>query len=485
MRSRTPALVLVLAAVLAAPAAAHAYVLRTAPDGHEVKWADPTAVNLVLHLPPAAVTRDGQAFLDAEARAVSHWDDVAGAHIGVTTTVATGRGEPEAGYDREHPSRNQNDVFFVTGDWPFDPAALGVTVVTYSSTTDVMLDTDILFNAEDHHWAVLDHAVPPDPDGHGPADVESVATHEVGHVLGLMHNTVDPTVTMYPSTGYGEIWMRSLADDDMQGAVALYPATPASTGAPGTDGSGGTGGPGDTGSSGAGAGVPAATRHLGGCSVAGGSAGALPFLLVLLGLVRRRALARLRPVLRRALPALAAVVCLAAPAAAHASRFLPRTLAQATAAADLVVEGRVTGTHSRWQGRLIVTDVHLQVSRCLKGACGDTMDLVTPGGRVGDLVQAVAGIAPYRVGSKVVVFLVHRPIGLIALESGGRFEEVVDGDGRHLALATTGGYRLLPLADLVTRIRTLVAHPVPVPPLGTPLARPAAGTSVSGSAGGR
>ncbi|KAH7547804.1 hypothetical protein JRO89_XS14G0018100 [Xanthoceras sorbifolium] len=52
-------------------------------------------------------------------------------------------------------------------------------------------------------------------------DLESVALHEIGHVLGLGHETGIPEAVMYPTISYGET-KRDLNDDDIQGIKSLY-----------------------------------------------------------------------------------------------------------------------------------------------------------------------------------------------------------------------------------------------------------------------
>ncbi|KAK0592603.1 hypothetical protein LWI29_022124 [Acer saccharum] len=52
-------------------------------------------------------------------------------------------------------------------------------------------------------------------------DLESVALHEIGHVLGLGHETGLREAVMYPTISYGQT-KRDLNDDDIQGIQTLY-----------------------------------------------------------------------------------------------------------------------------------------------------------------------------------------------------------------------------------------------------------------------
>ena len=71
----------------------------------------------------------------------------------------------------------------------------------------------------------------------GGYDIQGVATHEVGHALGLGHST-SGAATMWPSSNYGGEEERSIASDDIAGLQAIYGVAaatkPALTGADGT-----------------------------------------------------------------------------------------------------------------------------------------------------------------------------------------------------------------------------------------------------------
>jgi len=93
----------------------------------------------------------------------------------------------------------------------------GVLAATFLSSTDsgALVDADI----------VLDAAVPystsaaPDPDRY---DLQAVATHEIGHLIGLEHSGL-VRATMVPYSERAETQGRSPESDDAIGAALLYP----------------------------------------------------------------------------------------------------------------------------------------------------------------------------------------------------------------------------------------------------------------------
>ena len=75
-------------------------------------------------------------------------------------------------------------------------------------------DVEIVFNAVDTQWSTTSTTA------YGFSDVQGVVTHEIGHAIGLDHPR-HPEATMFFSGG--DVDLRTLDDDDEDGACFLYP----------------------------------------------------------------------------------------------------------------------------------------------------------------------------------------------------------------------------------------------------------------------
>jgi hypothetical protein len=125
----------------------------------------------------------------------------------------------------------KNRIYFAETDPNNDISSSTVAFSNFffNTITGVITDCDIVFNGDDFTFSV-------DGSG-GTQDIEGVATHEIGHCLGLDHSPVYGTLrgldfvqdntrkaTMYPYT-FG-VEARSIEPDDVMGVQFHYPATP-------------------------------------------------------------------------------------------------------------------------------------------------------------------------------------------------------------------------------------------------------------------
>ncbi len=149
---------------------------------------------------------------------------------------------------------------------------------------------------------------------------------------------------------------------------------------------------------------------------------------------------------------------------ARATTLIHQDVPALTRGADAIVVGRVVKSESRWTAdrRRIVTDVTVEVGESLKGAPAQTVVVRQPGGQVGDIGQRVDGVASFKQGEEVVLFLEQRPDKSFLLEgmSQGKFrlERSVDGKDVLAVPEPKGRARTV---DPVTG-REIVVQPKPV-----------------------
>lgn len=376
-------LLLVVASVALFGGTAFAYQVRKSSTGAPLRWPEgEIGVSIALEDPPPGVTT--RAATEAASRAFGAYVDVI-APMTPMVTVAMRAGNHKAAVT---PSDGVATVLWVNEGWDddYDPNALAVTITTYDTSSGSIQDADIVVNGG-FTWTATD-------DCEGEYDLQSVLTHEVGHLFGLGHDTEDPDATMYPSAGVCETKKRDLDASDLAGIEFLYVhVTPPE---------------------------PLA------CSVLPGGRPLLDavwWVLGFFGVAWRRRLAT----------ALVMVAGLVLPARATTVKRL--ALEAAGKGAKVVARGTVRAQTARRVNGRVYTDAELVVAECLKGACGATLTIRQLGGEVDGEGTAVLGNAELPVGGEVVVLLRARKDGTFAPVGMAQGVFRVERDGRGEAQA--------------------------------------------------
>ena len=97
----------------------------------------------------------------------------------------------------------------------FPGSTIGVTYVYFNAFTGQISDFDIVLNTQ-FSWSTM--GAP------GQMDVQDIATHELGHAIGLgdLYAAKDCALTMYGYSNFGETFKRTLGRGDILGSQALY-----------------------------------------------------------------------------------------------------------------------------------------------------------------------------------------------------------------------------------------------------------------------
>ncbi len=120
---------------------------------------------------------------------------------------------------------NANVVLFQDDKWIYKGVdnTLAKTTVTFNDETGEILDADIEINHANNFFTINDMVVE--------YDLESVLTHEFGHLIGIDHSP-DYDATMFAGYEVGSIEGRTLEEDDILAACEVYPATRSATCSP-------------------------------------------------------------------------------------------------------------------------------------------------------------------------------------------------------------------------------------------------------------
>lgn len=198
-------------AVLFGVSFAHVRLINSS-NGRLLAWTDPAHIGIAISSLGSDDIPD-KSVQTAIQNSIAAWNASSGtsAHLIEDTSAAT-RARTDWAADDLHL------VFFdetgASGYFPSGSGTVAITPVWFTSSGHIT-DADVLFNGRGFSFTTKS-----DP---GAFDVQGIATHEIGHLLGLDHSGC-VGASLYPYVSPGILLQRSIASDDEHGLRDAYPA---------------------------------------------------------------------------------------------------------------------------------------------------------------------------------------------------------------------------------------------------------------------
>lgn len=198
--------------LLAIAGAAQAHVRLINPsNGAALRWSSPSSVSIVLQAAGSADIDDRSHFA-ALRGAIRAWNDVSGS---TATLVENTSSTQQARTDWESDSvhlmwfdESNSSGYFDSGS-----GIVAITPVWFTSGGTIT-DADVIFNGSDFEFTTSAES--------GSFDVQDVAAHELGHLLGFDHSGW-AGATLYPYVDTTVFLHRSLSGDDVCAVRDAYP----------------------------------------------------------------------------------------------------------------------------------------------------------------------------------------------------------------------------------------------------------------------
>ena len=211
---RSPAFRFAAAGALALTGAwALAHVRLVHPgNSAPLRWASPDSVSIVLQA-NGSDDLSAAGHLTPLRSAIKSWNEAPGSTARLVEDT-----DPDQQARQDWQSSNLHSILFDESNASgFFPSGSGVVAITpiFFNSSGVIADADILFNGSGFRFTTSGAV--------GRFDVEDVAAHELGHLLGLDH-TPWVGATMYPYVDPSIVLHRSLSLDDQRGMRDAYPA---------------------------------------------------------------------------------------------------------------------------------------------------------------------------------------------------------------------------------------------------------------------